>query len=43
MLEKVNLVLQVFRELRHRVVLPDVDSTLAPGRDVVKVAETDFE
>jgi hypothetical protein len=43
MLEKVDLVLQVFRKLGHRIVLPDVDGSLSPRSDIVKVAVTYFK
>jgi hypothetical protein len=37
MLEKVDLILEVFRKLSHRIVLPNVDSSVASRGDVVKV------
>jgi hypothetical protein len=37
MLQKVDLILEVLGKLSHRIVLPDVDSSVTSRGDVVKV------
>jgi hypothetical protein len=40
MLEKVNLILEVLRKLGHRIVLPNVDTSVASRGNVIKVTRT---
>jgi hypothetical protein len=37
MLQKVDLILEVLGKLSHRIILPDVDSSVASRGDVIKV------